>query len=264
MLVDDKATKLVNVCNRLIGRQSYDKALQGIQLGLKAYPERGEFRDLWLMFDPLWKTSLQGNNILLNQRELSDVDNLLQWLSVKEFMGLFQPLAAATPEREGLESLIRNQKMSVVKSRAIHWVIRQRKGEVFYPVGLASLVDIRFQSRKAEFILGIPNKCLHGSSVGLESTLLILDFVFNHIGLIKLTSVVVAHNDLAQKSTLSVGFTQEGFLKKHLRNSRTGQCYDAYLNGIIVDDFRQNRRLSRVSKRLLGRDITVPLSASLD
>ncbi len=140
------------------------------------------------------------------------------------------------------------------QSNSIDWVIQDRcTGEL---LGIANLADIQFVRRRAEFLVGLPNPENHASGIGLEAVLLILDYVFNRVGLNKLTTIVYGDNVSSQKNTIAVGFTQESYLREQIIDSSSGNFIDLYGNGMTLKDFRANTRLAKLSKRLIGRDIT--------
>ena len=63
-------------------------------------------------------------------------------------------------------------------------------------------------------------------------------------------------NLASQKNTLQGGFIQESYLRGHIYDSASAKFINVYGNGMTVNDFRHNKRLSRLSQRLLGRDVT--------
>ncbi|MDH5553305.1 MAG: GNAT family N-acetyltransferase, partial [Nitrosomonas sp.] len=74
------------------------------------------------------------------------------------------------------------------QSKSIDWIIQNKStGE---PLGIANLAEIQFAHRRAEFLVGLPNTENHVRGIGLEAVLLILDYVFNRVGLNKLTTIV--------------------------------------------------------------------------
>ena len=72
----------------------------------------------------------------------------------------------------------------------------------------------------------------------------------------KVIAYIYGYNHYAQQSVIGLGFTQEGLLREHIYFPKQG-FLDIYLNGITASDFRANRRLSRLSQRLVGWDITI-------
>ena len=126
------------------------------------------------------------------------------------------------------------------------------------PIGIANLVEIQFVHRRAEFLIGLPNPEDHASGIGLEATLLVLDYAFNRVGLNKLTTFVYGDNIRSQQNTRALGFVQESCLREQIWEQTSGKFLDLYGNGMTLSDFRANKHLSKLSQRLLGRDITLP------
>jgi len=124
------------------------------------------------------------------------------------------------------------------------------------PVGLASLSAFDAAQGRAEFLIGLFHKDQIRTGVALEASLLVMDQAFNQLGLHKLVSFVYADNPPAQESTLALGFRNEGLLKEHLRKGESGEYLDVYQNCLLRKEFRNNERLARLSRRLLGIDVT--------
>ena len=123
-------------------------------------------------------------------------------------------------------------------------------------IGMASLSAFHSAHKRAEFLIGFFNPDEIQQGVSVEASLLVMQHAFYREGLHKLVSYVYAGNARAQKSTLALGFRNEGLLKEHIRTS--GDRYtDVCVNGLLRNDFRQNKRLSRLSRYLLGYDVTI-------
>jgi len=138
--------------------------------------------------------------------------------------------------------------------KRIEWVILKHDKQQDVPIGLAALADHQVSHRRAEFLLGIPDSQYRTGSLGLEASLLVLDFAFNQAGLHKVTSFVYGYNTHAQKNTLHLGFKQEGLLTQHIHNGTN--FIDLYQNGLLRADFYINKNLAVLSRRILKRDIT--------
>lgn len=143
----------------------------------------------------------------------------------------------------------------------IEWVIQAvgtASDDSGSPIGFAGLTAIDTAQGRAEFLLGIPKPAHRKPGVGLEASLLLFDYAFNRLRLHKLLSYVYADNETAQRNTRSLGFAQEGYLRAHFRREGDSSFKDVYLNGLLQSEFRQSRRLSNLSRRLLNKDITAP------
>ncbi|MBA3756076.1 MAG: GNAT family N-acetyltransferase [Nitrosomonas sp.] len=107
--------------------------------------------------------------------------------------------------------------------------------------------------RRAEILIGFPNATkFNGTRIPLTAMLMILDFAFNRIGFNKLVSIVYADNVHAQKSTLALGFKQEGVLKNHLFDRKQNRWISVYQNAMLIKEFGENIPLAKLFKKLLG------------
>lgn len=132
------------------------------------------------------------------------------------------------------------------------WIIeRHPDGQ---PIGLASLADYQPNHGRAEFLIGLLNPAIHPAGMGLEASLLVLEFAFNTLQLHKLSALVYSHNIPAQRNVLHLGFHSEGLLREHLQHKQ--QWIDIHQNSLLEREFRASTALRRWSIRLLKRDIT--------
>jgi len=155
------------------------------------------------------------------------------------------------------QRLLEESRYSPAQMRKCEWVVFRLQNGDKTPIGLAGLLDLVDSQKRAEFLIGIVNteNRLHG--IGLEATLCVFDFAFNIQRLNKLVSLIYSNNESAQANTIALGFSKEGELRKHFRNSSTGEYSNIIQNGLLLDEFRRSVRLSSLSQRLLGRDVTL-------
>jgi RimJ/RimL family protein N-acetyltransferase len=155
------------------------------------------------------------------------------------------------------QRLEREVKIPLASTSQMEWLIFDRSSKQRdAPIGLATLADFHPTHKKAEFLLGIPDPSDRAAGKSLEAALLLLDFSFNQLRLNKLVSLVYCYNIEAQKNTERLGFQREGLLRAHFWNNHLNSVVDVYQNGLLEQDFRSQKRLSKLSKRLLKRDIT--------
>lgn len=202
-----------------------------------------------------WRAPLVGKRLVLRPYVEQDAPFLHRCFRDADFMvhyHQFLPVGEPLPKLSAALHL--SARALPWRSRTVDWVIF-RQGESEQPIGLANLADLDLYHRRAELLVGIPSGPERHAGAGLEATLLVMDFAFNHARLNKLTSLVYEGNDLAQHNTLELGFKQEGYRREHLRIADGGYL-GVFENGMTVGDFRANQRLAKLSQRLLGRDVT--------
>ncbi|NOT86269.1 MAG: GNAT family N-acetyltransferase [Methylococcaceae bacterium] len=208
--------------------------------------------------DSAWLQPLYGNTLLLRRFQASDSEYLSRCYAAQDFMRFYHHFLPCNQPVKLLEKkLHQNAQLHPCQSKAIDWIIcRTDATHISRPIGIANLVDIQFAHRRAELLIGIPEPVDRLGHTGLETSLLIMDFAFNRVNLNKLTSYVYGINPIAQKNTLALGFKQEGYLNAHLIQPENGKALDLYTNGLTMTDFRHNTHLAKLSRRVLGRDVT--------
>ena len=175
-----------------------------------------------------------------------------------EFMDLYRLAQSRKETVEQITARLREeQKQMPNQKRRFEWVIFRcnAEDEVGEFIGLASVADFQYSFRRGEFLIGILNSQARKMGIGLEASLLVLEFAFNELKLHKFVSFVYRHNQSSQHNTLQLGFRKEGLLRDHLSYQHTG-FIDLYQNALLENEFRTNKRLARLSKRLLGWDVT--------
>lgn len=206
-----------------------------------------------------WRAPLKGNHLVLRPYGEQDAAFLHRCFRDTDFMAHYNRFLSTQEPQTKLRAALRNAALTLPwRSRTVDWVI-YRKDETEHgtehPIGLINLADLDLYHRRAELLIGIPAVLERRAGAGLEASLLAIDFAFNRARLNKLTLLAYESNPHAQRNALELGFKQEGFRSQHLRIE--GQGYlGMFENGLTITDFRTNRRLARLSQRLLGRNVT--------
>jgi len=200
-----------------------------------------------------------GQRVILRKVSLEDSQYISECYNQVEFRRLFrlsytQPISVDT-----FEKAFNRKNVPLNILRKVEWVIcrKQDKNSGSLPVGLVSLVDINQVHKTAEFQIGIasPNDRLLG--VATEASFLAMEFAFKVLSLFKLHSFVYGFNHYSQKSTVSLGFTQEGILREQYWDPYDQKHIDLFVNGLLAREFWKHKRIAKLSSRLLGRDITL-------
>ena len=248
-------------------KKDYRNARNFILKGLASFPHFPALLDRLFIVDQRWNSPIANKRIHLVIPDESDFPFLNQCYSNEEFMGQLLPMGHKNQSPESILFSLRHNEFSVAQFRSMHRIIKKEEPVdqplkssestiSLKPIGLASLIDIQIAHRRAELIMGIPDSS-DRQQVSIITMLLILDFAFNHIQLHKLTSLIIGNNFHSQKSTESIGFIREGLRRQHLRDPSSRLWVDCYENGLLIDDFRKNLVIARLSKRLLNRNIIV-------
>lgn len=206
--------------------------------------------------------ALEGVRVKLVRSGPDYTDFLYDCYQNDQFMDLYRLAQNRTLTKDAIYQRLSDEKKKLPQElKRIEWIVLKIDASGERPIGLGALADYQQGHQRGEFLLGIPNSSYQKTTLSLEASLLILEFAFQEAKLHKLVSFVYGYNKNAQKNTLHLGFKQEGLLKEHLH---TPQGFiDLFQNGLLLNDFRHNKQLARLSLRLLGRDITLPPALDL-
>ena len=263
------SNSIVNLTNVHLAQQAIDTAFKVIEQGLQKNPDHAEIRHLYIQLHPAWASTLENERIRIRPRTAQDDPFIMACYANQHFMNNYNRYLADTfrQSKSSTNPDFKNR-LNVYKNKCIQWIIEKTNHTApstckTMPIGLASLAAIEISHRRAEILLGFPDTRFNGSGIPLTAMLMIMDFAFNTIGFNKLTSIVYATNERAQKSTLALGFKQEGFFKKHLFDHKLNIWLDTYQNGILAEEFRSNIQLVKLSTRLMKTHLNLTQPRSL-
>ena len=186
-----------------------------------------------------WRSGLpvlSGTRVALRELRMSDAASLLAMLTTEEVARFISPPPTTV---EGFE-------------RFIAWTLRQRAAGTYacYAVtlqGFDTAIGI-FQIRETEpgfgtaewgFAIGSP---FWGTGVFEESARLVLEFVFDTVGIHRLEARAAVANGRGNGALVKIGAVQEGILRKSFL--RNGRYLDQVLYAIVEDDWRTVREAS--------------------
>lgn len=199
--------------------------------------------------------SCHGSNITLYRFQPYFADFIFKCYQEEDFIRhyrLYQRYYkdVATLKKE----LLTVQSLPPEMLKSIEWVIfNQSSGQA---IGLAGLVNYHQQNQHAELLVGLINsQNTKQKFYGPEATLLVIEYAFQATQLNKLISYVYPYNDKAQQDTLRLGFKQEGLLRQHIMDP-SGKYIDLFQNALLKNEFFINKKLAKLSNRIIGRDIT--------
>ncbi len=196
----------------------------------------------------------RGHRVSLRALQPEDANWLAQAYATDSFARLYRANAEVPSEEFLRNQLTERNRHSPGEVSCIEFAIIHPEAG---PVGLIGMVDYSLVHRRAELLVGIVDEKYRHAFIAVEASLLALELAFNHYGLNKLYTYVYGYNPYAEKNTLKLGFRQEGLLKDHHYSVRDKCFVDRCMNGMTLNDYRNSTQVSRLSTRLLGRDITV-------
>lgn len=211
--------------------------------------------------DPRWNQPLPGRSVRLERWSAAHVDFIWGCLNHQAFLARVGRHWQRPATRDALLAILRQREaMTAEEINGMDWVILSRRGAVWRPVGVIGLADLAYGHGRAEYYIGFPDEAPGLTRAAVEASLLLLEFAFNVIGLEKVTALIYGDNPYAQQNIESLGFVREGVLRQHIAIHPGGPRMDVIANACLAGDMRGNARLVRLSRKLLGRDITLPLA----
>jgi RimJ/RimL family protein N-acetyltransferase len=188
-----------------------------------------------------WRQSipvLTGKKLTLRELRVDDAPTLFSMLSTHETARFISPPPTTV---DGFQ-------------RFVEWAIRERERGSYIcfaivPEGMTSAVGL-FQVRALEpgfgtaewgFALGSP---YWGSGLFLEGARLVLDFVFDAVGVHRLEARASIANGRGNGALRKLGAVQEGVLRRSFL--RNGEYHDQVLWSVLKEDWFAQKREPRV------------------
>jgi UDP-4-amino-4,6-dideoxy-N-acetyl-beta-L-altrosamine N-acetyltransferase len=116
------------------------------------------------------------------------------------------------------------------------WIILYR-GQ---PTGFLTLSGLAGPNQAGQWGWYVGEAAARGRGVGRAAQALGLDRAFDHFGLQKVWSEVLAGNDAALKAQAAAGFRREGYLRRQVY--KDGEFHDVVLLGMLVEEWRERRQ----------------------
>lgn len=199
----------------------------------------------------------QSRFLTIRRLQVEDASILFARIySNPEFMHLVRLNGTVQTEIQIREQITQRLQVSPADSGILEcMIIHQQYGAI----GIVNAVDYVPLYRRAELVVGLFDPAHRSSGYGAEAVGMMLDLLFNAYNLHRVCAYAYSHNHLSQKTLQAAGFNEEGVMQGHLFDCQTQQFIDLHIFGMTINQFRQNQRIARLSKRLMGRDITQPL-----
>ncbi len=220
-------------------------AAQQAVFGLaRRYPQVEDLQALAMWHRPQWWEPLQFGAIRLERRAPQHFDFVWSTMLDRDFSQRLKHVPADLTPRDLLHVLTQDHIALIPQSRAVQWVVF-RGSE---PIGLSMFVNISFQNRVAEQIMGILPGHDTAFAVG-DSYLASLSFAFNTLGLNKVQGLVYRDNAIVAELQERFGFRREGVLRQAVWREDAGRYEDVIQISMLRSEFDANR----VTQRYIAR-----------
>lgn len=118
------------------------------------------------------------------------------------------------------------------------WTIELKSEEKV--IGTTGIINIDYESKNAETGSWINSKYWQKGFI-TEAKIPLIDFAFNRLKLIRLSSVTFVENKASQKMSKKLGYKREGMTRKSEKSLLTGKFHDQFIYGLLKEDWKKVR-----------------------
>jgi RimJ/RimL family protein N-acetyltransferase len=187
-----------------------------------------------------WRRSLPvllGQKVVLRELRLSDAPSLLSMLTTEEVTRFISPPPTTV---EGFELFITATLRQQAAGVHACFAVTLPGDEVAIGIFQVRQLGQGFETAEWGFAIGSP---FWGTGVFADAATLVLDFVFDTLGVRRLEARVVVQNGRGNGAIAKMGAVQEGLLRQSF--DRSGRIYDQLLYSILDEDWRLTRNRPR-------------------
>ena len=174
---------------------------------------------------------LIGEKIILRPLKIEDLEKTHEWRNNLELIKLTQGIRF--PKTLEMDRDWFNNALNDKSNRNIYFGIDEIETGEF--IGIIQLNNIDYISRNANWGFMIGETKNQSKGIGTEFSNLILNYTFNELNLIKITSYIVDNNKISNKLFRKLGFIEEGVLKNHYFVN--GEYKDIMIMSLFKDDY---------------------------
>lgn len=180
---------------------------------------------------------IETERLLLRQPSMKDIFDIVEGIGNLEVSRWLLVVPHPYKRKEAIwyvDHIKKKAKKKPVTDYA-YWLELKETGKVIGGIGLHK-VDV-FQG-KAEVGYWL-NAAYHGQGYGSEGLEAILKLVFTRLKLRKLEAEVFVGNPSSGKLLEKYGFKLEGTKRKACRSKATGKVHDAYIYGLLREEYKK-------------------------
>ena len=174
---------------------------------------------------------LNGENIVLRPLRSEDHELFFKWRNDLEYIRLTKSFRF--PKAEGSEKQWLEAAMADRSNKSVTFIIESKVNDS--AIGFVALNSIDWFSRSCQFGIAIPESEAQNQGFGRQAMELILDYAFGVLNLRKVSLEVTAFNENSIHLYESIGFVQEGVLRKHYYWDST--YHDVLVYGLLREDY---------------------------
>ena len=180
-------------------------------------------------------TRSESASYCLRPLEKTDLPALTEWFSDLDDLCAFDRAARVPLNREATEK-VWSQSLEGEGNDGSSWFAIDDDSREF--VGAVGLEKISAINRDAVVPLYMA-KSARRQGIGIRAVALMLDFAFDQLGLLRVTSYYRADNEASRSITERLGFRVEGRMRQAWFCK--GRHFDMVVVGVLVDEWRERR-----------------------
>jgi RimJ/RimL family protein N-acetyltransferase len=173
---------------------------------------------------------LNGSRVHLRELRLSDAASLLAMLTTEEVTRFISPPPTTIA---GFERFIKWTESQRGAGTYVCFAVCLDEGDSAIGIFQVRQLDASFDTAEWGFAIG---SAFWGTGIFCESAVLVLDFVFNTLGVRRLEARAAVQNGRGNGALLKLGAVQEGVLRRSF--VRNGREHDQVLYSILHEDWR--------------------------
>ena len=173
-------------------------------------------------------------NCYLRAFEPEDYEIVYKWRNNPEFSALTAgnvDFVSSEKEKQWVKEKIFNDKTENF------WVICDK--ETNEPVGFTSIINIDFRNKNVWMGEMAINKENLDKGYELSANALVLDFVFNELGLNRIYTGYIEENKFAKEIFAKMGFTVEGITREDVYKG--GKFHDVVIVSLLEKEYRNQK-----------------------
>jgi RimJ/RimL family protein N-acetyltransferase len=178
--------------------------------------------------------TLTGSRVVLREFRKQDAPSLLAMLTGEEVTRFISPPPGTV---EGFERFIASTATQRTLGSHACFAVTLQGFDAAIGVFQIRETEPDFTAAEWGFAIG---SAFWGTGVFQESAALVLEFVFETLGVHRLEARVMVRNGRGHRALQKIGAVQEGVLRRSFL--RNGQYFDQVLCSIVEDDWRASRR----------------------
>lgn len=185
---------------------------------------------------------LSGQQVVLRELRMSDAASLFALLTAEEVARFISPPPSTL---DGFERFIAWTERQRIAGTYACFAVTLKGFDTAIGIFQVRELEPRFATAEWGFALG---SAFWGTGLFHESAELVLDFVFEMLGVHRLEARAAIKNGRGNGALAKLGAVQEGILRKSFL--RNGEYLDQVLYAIVEDDWRSSRQAGMVTIKI--------------